>query len=355
MRTITQSPYYFRPKRVKVINKWHLFRSVAKQQISPVAQLKLEWIIFYNTLGKKKVVPTARHFGIAPKTLHKWLKRFDQKNLASLEEHNRAPKHTRSWMVTEKQEAQIMALRKEHMQMGKKKQQILYQKIYGETISTWKIERVIRKHELYPQKKKHAWFVSKRGRNKEKLRIHKVKEHLQTVKQFGLLWHIDCVIVWWYQNRRVIFTAMDDTTKIAYAHCYTSNLSSHAEDFLKRLSYVAEGKITAIHTDNGSEFAGLFEKACTKHNIQQIYSRARTPKDNASLERFNRTIQEEWLETSAVGLDEISEANIDLTKWLIYYNATRPHQALDYKTPLEYAHNQFFKVLPMWPASTLSF
>jgi putative transposase len=258
-------------------------------------------------------------------------------------------------MVTEKEEVNIIALRKIHMQLGKKKLQVLYHKAYGEIISTWKIERVIRKHELYPQKKKHAWFVQQRGRNKEKLRIHKVKKQLQKVKQFGLLWHIDCVIVWWYGRRRVIFTAMDDTTKIAYARCYTSNLSLHAEDFLKRLSFVADGAITAIHTDNGLEFAGLFQQSCEKYGIQQIYSRAYTPKDNASLERFNRTIQEEWLETSAVGLDEIIDANRDLTTWLIYYNATRPHQALDYKTPLEYAHYHFFKVLPMWPASTRCF
>lgn len=348
----TGTKYYFQPKRGPVINKWKQFRGLAKKQISPEAQLKLEWIIFYHTIGKRKVVPSAKHFGIAPKTLHKWLGRFDEKNLTSLEEHSRSPEHTRVWMVTEKQEANVIALRKTHLTLGKKKLQVLYQKAYGETLSTWRIERVIRKYELYPKRKKHAWYLEKRSKNKEKLRIHRVKEYLKKNKQFGLLWHIDCVIVWWYNRRRVIFTAMDDATKIAYARCYPSNLSSHAEDFLKRLSFVADGCITTIHTDNGLEFAGLFQKACEKNGIQQIYSRAYTPKDNASLERFNRTIQEEWLETSVVGLDVPIDANKDLTDWLIYYNATRPHQALDYKTPLEYAHNYFFKLLPMWPAST---
>ena len=325
---------------------------MGKEQLSPTAQLKLEWIIFFYTIGRTKVVPTARHFGIAPKTLHKWLKRFDEKKLISLEEQSRAPTHTRKWMVSPEEEKQIKELRKKYLKLGKKKLQALYQTAYGQRISTWKIERVIRKHNLYPERKKHTWYLEKRSKNKHKLRIHKVKEQLKQIKQFGTLWHIDCVIVWWYSNRRVIFTALDETTKIAYAHCYQSNLSLHAEDFLKRLSIVAEGKITTIHTDNGSEFAGLFQEACEKNNITQIYSRARTPKDNATLERFNRPIQEEWLEQSVVGLDDISEANKDLTDWLLYYNAVRPHQALDYQTPLDYAHNHFFKLLPMWPAST---
>jgi putative transposase len=348
-----QSPYYFLPKRQAAINKWKLFRQLGKEQLSPQAQLKLEWIIFYHTIARRKVVPTARHFGIAPKTLHKWLKRFDEKNLLSLEEASRAPQHVRKWMVTGEEEVAIKKLRRENMMLGKRKLKVLYQETFGKQISTWKIERVIRKHELYPERRSHAWHVEKRSRNKEKVRIHKLKEKLKSVKQFSFLWHIDCVIVWWYGRRRVIITALEDTTKIAYAHCYANNTSQTAADFLRRLLIVADTKITAIHTDNGSEFAGLFQEACERLQIQQVYSRARTPKDNAALERFNRTIQEEWLEQSVIGLDELYSANQDLTEWLIHYNAQRPHQALDYKTPLQYAHDHFFKLLPMWPASTL--
>lgn len=55
---------------------------------------------------------------------------------------------------------------------------------------------------------------------------------------------------------------------------------------------------------------------------------------------------------SEVGLDDIDEANKDLTKWLIKYNSYRPHQALDYKTPLEYAQETFFEVLGGFELST---
>ncbi|MBU4561448.1 transposase, partial [bacterium] len=47
-----------------------------------------------------------------------------------------------------------------------------------------------------------------------------------------------------------------------------------------------------------------------------------------------------------------------LTKWLIEYNFNRPHQSLDYLTPIEYTEKELIrirgpsKVLPMWSAST---
>ena len=53
---------------------------------------------------------------------------------------------------------------------------------------------------------------------------------------------------------------------------------------------------------------------------------------NPALGNFNGTIQREWLGLSKIGLDDIDEGNLDLTKWLIKFNSYRPHETLDYKT-----------------------
>src|SRR5258708_28990639 len=87
-----------------------------------------------------------------------------------------------------------------------------------------------------------------------------------------------------------------------------------------------------MHSDNGSEFAGDFERTCAQLHITQIYSRPHTPKDNPALERFNNTIQKEWVDFSEVGLDNILDANHALTTWLIKYNSYRPHESLDYRS-----------------------
>lgn len=335
-------------------DKWQLYRERGKEHLSLQGQLKLEWIIFYNTIGDKKVTFTAKHFGISRKTLHKWLKRFTERNLFSLEEITRKPHQTRSWGVTQEEEKRITTLRRTYLKLGKRKLKVLYQDLFGERISTWKIERVVRRYSLYPNKVEYQKYLRKRQDTRSKLRIHSLKEAIQDVHEFGFLWHMDSIILWWNGRRVCILTALEEHTRIAYARIYSNNTTSTTEDFLKRLMYVSENKVRIMHSDNGSEFQGSFEKMCKTLGILQIYSRVRTPKDNALLERFNRTIQEEWLSQCEQGLDDIALANHALTDWLIFYNSQRPHQALDYKTPLKYAEDTFFNLLPMYPASTRS-
>jgi len=319
--------------------------------LSAKAHRRLEWIIFYYTVAEKNATHTASYFGISRKCVHSWLKRFDSLKLVSLEEYSRRPHKLREWEVTKKEEERIIALRNKHLRWGKKKLKIIYQREYNEKISTWKIERVIRKHQLYPDPVEYKKQVKKRKNRRKRPKIHKLD---LSAYEPGKLWHTDTIEVRWYGTKRYIITGIEDKTKLAYARVYKNHSSRSAADFLKRLVYLSAGDISVIHSDNGSEFAGEFEKAVQDLHLFQVYSRVRTPNDNPSVERFNRTIREEWLAMSEVGLDSIEEANRDLTDWLVEYNSVRPHQTLDYLTPIEYAHHNYFQVLPMYPASTVS-
>lgn len=334
--------YQLTLKPRSTFDNWRTFAN--NHHLSASAKQRLEWLIFYQSVGKKNALTTASYFGISPKTFHKWKSRFNPKYIQSLEEQSRAPIKRRVWQVTALEEERIISLRKKYLKYGKKKLKVLYLQEFGEDISTWKIERVVRKHQLYISPDKYQKLAQRKPSNKK--RIHQlIKEGYQ-----GTLWHTDSIVTYWYGERKVIFTALEDVTKVSYSRVYKTNSSKKAKDFLERLVYLSSGDIQIIHSDNGSEFAGEFEKACTQLQIQQVYSRVRRPKDNASLERFNRTLQEEWLELSEVGLDNTQEANLDLTDWVVEYNYHRPHQALDYLTPLAYAEK--IKVLPMTPAST---
>ena len=332
-------------------NHWVRLRCVAKTVgLSSLAKQKLEWIIFYNSVASSNVTATAKYFNITRKTLYKWLKRFNEKNLKSLEEVSKSPHLRRSWTVTFEEQERIRDLRNlGKCKWGKKKIKRLYLNKYGIDISTNKIQKVINKLNLYSDTKEHILRLKRKRSRKNKVYIHTFK----TKKELGYLWHTDSIIIWWYGKRTIIFTAIEDQTKIAFARVYTSSASLIAKDFLERLIYLSNNELVNIHHDNGSEFEKHFEQACKDLSINQIYSRVRTPKDNAALERFNYTIQDEWLGTSDVGLDNIQQANLDLTTWLIKYNNLRPHESLDYNTPLEYATLNF-EVSPMWAARTIS-
>ena len=131
---------------------------------------------------------------------------------------------------------------------------------------------------------------------------------------------------------------------------YPGHGSAYAADFLKRIHYLLDGKIENIQTDNGSEFAKYFERAVEQLGFGRYYSRVKTPKDNPFDERFNRTLQDEFIALGHLTSD-CGIFNKELTEWLVEYNFHRPHQTLQYLTPIQFT-NQYLKVLPMYPSST---
>ena len=343
----THQFYFFQEKKKPDVGRWQLLRLRGRSSLSSEAQLKLEWIIFYYTVSKENAVKTSKHFCINPKTFHKWKGRFEEHNVLSLEEHSRAPERTRTRDISQIQRQRIRTLRREHIRWGKMKLQKRYITIYGEFVSSWKIQKVIEQEHLYYDKRKAQKDKAKRLRAQKhpKKRI----TEFQRENKANHLWHVDTVIfTLTFGGYRYLLTAIDDFSKVAFARLYTTHSSKNAADFLKRLHYLTEGEMINLHHDNGSEFKADFEQACKLLSLPQWYSRVRTPTDNAVLERFNCTIQEEFVDLTDVGLEEINPFNQRLTDWLIEYNSVRPHQALDYLTPLEYIDN----VLPMSSSRT---
>lgn len=216
---------------------------------------------------------------------------------------------------------------------------------YGKWVSSWKIQGVIRKHNLYPNKVRTQRITRKRLKAKKKERITK----LQKQKQSGFLLCLDTVQLRKITDKRYVFTGIDFHSKVAFARMYKNINSKNAADFLNRLLYLVNGNIQNIQTDNGSEFHKYFENACDKLELKHYWSRPRTPKDNAVNERFNQTLQHEFVNFGNFTTD-VDEFNKKLTEWLIEYNFRRPHESLAYATPISF-HNTM-QVLPMYPSST---
>jgi len=333
----------------KTFNKYDNWRKQAKiLKLSKTACNRLEWFIYYETTAEKNISLTCRHFGIARKTFYKWDKRFDRKNLRTLEDEFCAPKKTRQKEITPQEEERIVKLRKKHIRWGKMKIRKLYIEEYGEEISSWKIQYTIQKYKLYYNPQKNEKLKNKRKKSQQKKRITELKK-----KPFsGFLIALDTKIIYWKGLKRYILTGIDTVSKIAFARMYTTKSSKNAADFLQRMFYLLDGSvINALH-DNGSEFHKEFIKACQELGISQYWSRVKTPTDNPMTERFNRTLKEEFLDLGNFNPNVVI-FNKNLTEWLIQYNFVRPHQALNYDTPWVFYQN-INKVLPMYSSRTLS-
>ena len=312
--------------------------------LSREAKRRLSWMDHYRKTGNASL--TCRYFGISRETFYEWKRRYNPYHLESLEEKSRRPKRTRQWEVSRIEEFRILRLRRAHIRYGKEKLKVLYQQEYPEPVSSWKIQRVIEKHALYYHPSKTLKLRKKRKANQAKKRITELKKEVRT----GFLVALDTVVRYWMGQKRYILTGIDTYSKIAFARMYTTKSSQKAADFLKRLHYLFDGKIENITRDNGSEFQGAFDQGLRELQIDGYFSRVKTPTDNPVDERFNRTLDEEFIQMGNMTSDCIV-FNAKLTDWLIEYNFKRPHQALGYAVPVEY-HYKHQKVSPMYQSST---
>jgi len=183
--------YFFKRKPIPTCqDRCRSWRTVAKLLgLGAQERLRVEWMVFYYSVGKENAAVTAKHFAISRKTFHKWSRRFkDSKyDVCSLADQSKAPQHRRRWEVSLIQEERIRHLRNRYPYYGKEKLKVLYEKEYLEEISTWKIERVIRRYKLYPDKKKAERTARKRERacQKEKKENHPVSEGREALFPFS--------------------------------------------------------------------------------------------------------------------------------------------------------------------------
>lgn len=326
-------------------DRWRRTAELCK--LSKGAQSRLEWIIYYESKERQASL-TARHFGIARKTFHQWLRRFDETNLRTLEERSRAPVQRRVRAYTPLQYARVVELRQAHIRWGKMKLLSLYRDEYlkDTTMTSWKIQCIIERSGLYYHPVKQTLINRKRVLSVKRKRI----TDLTKKPRRGFLVCLDTVVRYVHGSKRYILTAIDWYSKIGWARMYTTHSSSNARDFLYRLHYLLDGKIENIQTDNGSEFKKHFDKALTRLAIPHYHSRVKTPKDNPTNERFNRTVEEEFIQMGNL-TEDTRLFNARLTDWLVEYNYKRPHQTLGYMSPINF-HFKFHKVLPMYPSST---
>lgn len=325
----------------------HLRKIAGVLGLSRAAKNRLEWMLWYEGNGKN-ALKTARHFGISAKTFYKWRALYHEDNLHTLEDRSKAPARRRQRTLTGEQELRLAALRKQFLRYGKEKLAQRYQEMYSEPMSAWHVQKIIEKYRLYYHPQKNARTQALRRRAQKKKRITELKAK----RRAGFLLCMDTMVRYGQGCKRYVFTAVDRHAKLAFARMYPSKSSRNAADFLNRLHWLLSGKIEHMGHDNGSEFQGEFRELCRTLGIEQYHSRPHTPKDNAVNERFNRTLEEEFIQMGNFTTD-IPEFNRRLTEWLVEYNFRRPHQSLGYVSPINFIYKHQ-PLLPMYPSSTHS-
>ena len=112
---------------------------------------------------------------------------------------------------------------------------------------------------------------------------------------------------------------------------------------LARLGTLRPVGAPVLRSDNGLIFQSRrFRQACRDYRLTQEFITPYTPEQNGIIERFFRSLKEEcvWQHT----FQTFDEARRIIRNWMQWYNQERPHQALGYRSPVQYRAQQVTQV-----------
>jgi len=169
----------------------------------------------------------------------------------------------------------------------------------------------------------------------------KRRKKLRSAGWEGGLVKADTIVRFKNGVKRYIVTALDLESEFAFAYAYPLHTSRAAADFMALFKSVAPITLEAVQTDNGSEFACHFDGYLDRQGIIHFYAYPRSPKMNAEIERFNRTLSEAFIASRRNLLAyDLTAFNRALMDWLLWYNSRRPHWSIGLIPPLRYICNK---------------
>ena len=307
-------------------------------ELSPEALRRLRIIDWHHAHGEN-VSKTCRHFTISRQTLYRWLKRFNPKDLTTLEDRSSRPNRCRQPTWTREEVLAVKALRERYPAWGKLKLAVLLAR-QGLLLSASRVGRILaylrRTRQLVEPLRR---FSARRRQWKSQYATRKPRTY--EARRPGDIVQLDTMDV--RPEPGVVlkqFTAVDVVSRWSVptiAGKATATLASKAlEAVIERSPF----PIRAIQVDGGSEFMAGFEDACREKGILLFELPPRSPKLNGRVERANRTYREEFYNCSDATPTVAGFAS-HLRRWEHTYNHLRPHQSLGQLTPAEFLAQHF--------------
>lgn len=248
----------------------------------------------------------ARHLGYHHTAVMKWVRKA--KMLGDHPIPTKSSEPYRKWRKTpENIEKRIVGMRREHGRCAEAIHLML--KRSDTMVNTCTIHRVLDRNKCL--KKKSPWK-----------RYHPHVDRPRALKQ-GDLVQLDTIHLMTGSKTRIyVFTAIDIYSRIAYAKAFERMNGRISLKFLKEAE-LAMFRFSMLQSDHGPEFGNWFVSQAMKSHR---YTRIGKPNDNAHIERFNRTLQEECLDKIPRNVWKINRA---LKKYLTYYNDQRIHLGIN--------------------------
>ncbi len=309
--------------------------SINQHDKSDIAKYRLRVINHYHQFGLRS---TLNAFPVKRSTLFLWQQKLRVRlgKLTALIPQSTRPHQVRQMLVDYRIIDEIARLRRKHYRLGKQKLKPFLDKfckqeeIQAPSVSL--IGKIIKRNNLFYQRPSTGVHDPSRKSHtkRKKQRVNRSPKP----KQGGYI-QGDTVETIVHGVRRYTISFIDVKLKIAHSKTFTGKLSKYALQVFREFQLLLPVVVRVVQTDNGSEFEGVFDACLNKEGVKHLWTYPHCPKINGVIERYNRSIQEEWMESYLDEIDDTIQFNKRLKEYLYFYNNLRVHESLQLQTPAQ--------------------
>lgn len=333
----------------------YAYYTVMRQSQDPKL-LRLRMALYAKEHGVK---PAVRAFHSTPRTVRKWMNRFNGK-LASLQAHSRAP-IGRPRKLDKRAERRILAAKKSCPRFSARRLKSQFQLPY----SVKAIARVCREHGL-----NRPW---RRKKPQTKRLLREVKKHWRFCQQIDIDTKNLCDIPEYWRPLQGLalpqyqYTARDVTTGLLFLG-YSNELSlAYATVFAQRIIHHLQACGVDLsgatwQSDNGSEFVGSWQAkndSAFTQTIQQVVGQVHRTippgqhRFQADVETVHNLMEQEFYEVERFTSRQDFIAKAD--QYQLFFNLARNNSAKENKTPWELVKDKLPGADPMLPLLSVQY
>jgi len=262
-------------------------------------------------LEGKGIRLVARYFGVYPSTVSRWVKKSPLGGCSAIPTLSSKPR-SHPKRLDEDIVERIVDIRLAHGRCA----EIVHRELLnsGVVVSLSSVKRVLARRGMIkkrsPWKRKPCWLVR------------------PSVSAPGDLVEVDTIHEMYGEKKRLyVYTLLDLHSRWAHAWASMRANTHMSIKFVRSAQERFPFRFNCLQSDHGSKFSRFFAQ---RVGFVHRHSRVRKPNDNAHLERFNRTLQDEFLRDVPSDVGKINEG---LPAYLEYYNTRRLHLGIEFKTP----------------------
>jgi transposase InsO family protein len=277
----------------------------------------------------ESVTGVAERYDVTRQTVHRWLRRYAAEGLGGLVDQSSVPGSCPHRMAPAV-EARIIEMRVAHPGWGPL------------TIAHWLavegVDPVPGRTSIYRCLVRNGLITPEaRKRSKADYRRWERSRAME-------LWQMDVVggVRLADGSEAKIVSGVDDHSRYCISALVVPRATARPTCEALALAMRRYGVPAEILTDNGKVFTGrfgpgtgevLFDRICRENGIRHVLTAPRSPTTTGKIERWHRTLRQEFLTGKTFA--SVEDAQAELDDWVWTYNHDRPHQSIGMVPPWE--------------------